>query len=99
RRGDEQRVAVLRRLCRERRAERATGAGLVVDEHLLPPERAELLRERAREDVESAARGVGRDDLDGALGESLRDRCRGEGERENSQAVGGEGFHMAILLA
>src|SRR5205085_11598346 len=96
--GDEERVAVLRRLCCERGAERAARAGLVVDEHLPAPLRGELLRERAREDVEAAARGVGRDDLHGALRERLRVQCRGERKGQNSQAHGGDGLHRAMLL-
>jgi hypothetical protein len=79
------RVTVLRRLCRERGAERAAGAGLVVDEHPLAPLGGELLRERARDDVQPAARGVGRDDLERTLGEGLRVQRRDEGEQRSDE--------------
>jgi hypothetical protein len=55
-RPDEQRVAVGRALRRRVRADHRAGAGLVLDDDRLPEPRRELLPERARDDVDPAAR-------------------------------------------
>src|SRR5213079_1507345 len=62
--GEEKRVAVGRRLRRELRADRAAGAGPVVDDDRLAKLRADLLRDRARHGVVAAAGREGDDQVD-----------------------------------
>jgi hypothetical protein len=67
RRSQEERVAVGRGLGHEVRADVAAGAGLVVDDDLLLPQRREALAERAGHHVGGAAGREWHDDPDGLL--------------------------------
>ena len=64
RRGDQQRIAVGRGARHHVRTYHAAGAGTVVDDHLLPEYRTELLRQRARKQVRAATRRERRDNPD-----------------------------------
>lgn len=78
-----QRVAVGGRLGDGVDAEIAACAGPVVDEHLLPEPFAQVLGQRAGENVHSATRGKGHDDAHGAVREALRRDRRGDGPRDS----------------
>ena len=77
RRQQAERVAVGRRLRDQRRADRAAGAGLVLDDHRHLPGVREALAELAREGVVRAARRVRNHDRDRLHGELLLRRRRG----------------------
>jgi hypothetical protein len=77
--GDEQRVAVGRRLLHGFGAEPHRGAGAVLDDHRLAPLGLHLFGDDARRDVDRAARRGRHDDFHRAVGIALR---AGHGCRE-----------------
>jgi hypothetical protein len=66
-RADAQRVAVGRRLGEQLQAERAAGAGPVLDHDLAPQSGAELIRDDTRGAVRRCSRRERNDDLNGSL--------------------------------
>lgn len=89
-RGDEDRVAVGRRLHDRIDAERAARAGAVLDHGGLAEHVSELLGDETCCDVGHAARGEWDDDLDGARGPGLSGGGCGE-ERGEEEEAGEEG--------
>ena len=78
-RGGEQRVAIGRALHHGVGADRAAGAGLVVDDERLAERVLQLLRDHARRDVGGLARRPGHDHFHRVVRIRLRKRgCRGE---------------------
>ncbi|MNT10115.1 hypothetical protein D3C72_1449300 [compost metagenome] len=92
----EQRVAVLRALGDQLRADVAARAGAVVDHHAgVVQHLAELLAHETADDVVGAARGLGHDERDGARGVGLGGGRvggqQGDGdESESEQRAGAE---------
>ena len=77
--GDEQRLAVGRRLLHDLRGDDAARAGPVVDDHRVAEALRELVGHRARHDVGRAAGAVGNDEAQ----RFLRERITPEGKAEN----------------
>ena len=100
--GDEDRVAVRRRLGHGVDAERAAGAGAVLDHHGLAERLGELLADEARADIGDAAGRERHDDADGAAGPGLGRRGRGE-QRARARGFRTEGrwqtaWRISLLL-
>ena len=68
----QKRVAVVGRGARDLHADRARGARMVGDEHLLVPMLRQSLGDDARDDVRRPARSGGDDEFHGRVGEALR---------------------------
>jgi hypothetical protein len=81
--GEQQRVAIRRRLGCELARDNAGGAGAVIDDHLLAEDLAELRAEKPRQEIGRAARRGGRDQTDRAGRIVLRLRAE-RSERDQS---------------
>src|SRR5262249_33578968 len=92
----EQRVAISRRAGDRLHADRAIGAGPVLHDDRLRPGFAELLRQRAGDDVARAAGLVGRDDRHTVPGEGLRQRGGG-GEEKSKKYERANAYHDNTL--
>jgi hypothetical protein len=103
-RADHQRVAVGRGLCHLGRADVAAGAGFVVHQQLLAPDRRQRVGNQAAEDVGDARRREGHDQAHrlvriaggAALGEGVGREQR-EGGRGQQQAAAGECHRIKSL--
>ena len=101
----QQRVAVGRGLGDEFGADRAAGAGLVLDDHRLAVLGDELLADDARDRIDDAAGGEGHDDVDRLARIVVLRRCRGAREalRRPSVSAGHdpgqvECLHLCLLV-
>jgi hypothetical protein len=85
--GEEDVIVARAQKCRDRHD--GVAARLVLDDHRLPPARAQPIAEEPRADVDAGARSEGDEELYCALRPSrLRRRWRGEQEERRQQAEG-----------
>ena len=82
--GEQQRVAVGRRIDDELRTEDARGAGLVLDDHLRADQRAKRVRRHTGNRVDDAARRAVGDQLDRAVGIAL---CAGAVRQQRARSA------------
>ena len=83
--GEEQGIAVRRRLGRQRRADVGRAARPVVEDDLLAPDRSDVLGHHARDEIGVGAGGVGHDHPHRAGWPGLRPRPAGHAQRRDCQ--------------